>query len=120
MERLSPSEESKTHVYLGADKLKANVGMKVQRRGEDSYFAILDAGTNWYEVSADFEVILESGNTVDFKITSLTGEKVIDKRLTLEGLSERPRNTTRLKFHIEMTAVDQIMATIEDMGFGEI
>lgn len=120
LERLSPSEESKTHVYLGADKLKANVGMKVLRRGEDSYFAILDAGTNWYEVSADFEVILESGNTVDFKITSLTGEKVIDKRLTLEGLPERPRNTTRLKFHIEMTAVDQIMATIEDMGFGEI
>ena len=71
-------------------------------------------------MSADFEVILESGNTVDFKITSLTGEKVIDKRLTLEGLPERPRNTTRLKFHIEMTAVDQIMATIEDMGFGEI
>lgn len=120
LERLSPSKESKTHVYLGADKLKSNIGMKVQRRGEDSYFAILDAGTNWYEVNADFEVILESGNTVDLMITPLTGEKVIDKRLVLEGLPERPRNTTRLKFHIEMSAVDQVVATIEDMGFGEI
>lgn len=120
LERLKPGEESKTHVYLGADKLKSNIGMKVKRRGEDSYFAILDAGTNWYEVSADFEVILESGNTVDFMITPLTGEKVIDKRITLDGLPERPRNTTRLKFHIEMAAVDQVVATIEDMGFGEI
>lgn len=120
LERLMPSEAGKTHVYLGADKLKSNVGMKVLRRGEDSYFAILDAGTNWYEVTADFEVILEEGNTVDFIITPLTGEKVMDKRITLEGLPERPRNTTRLKFHIEMTAVNQVTATIEDMGFGEI
>lgn len=120
VERLCPSEEGKAHVYLGADKLKSNVGMKVLRRGEDSYFAILDAGTNWYEISADFEVILEEGNTIDLIITPLTGDNVVDKRITLEGLPERPRNTTRLKFHIEMTAVDQVMVTIEDMGFGEI
>lgn len=120
LEKLLPGEECKNHVYLGADKLKSNIGMKVRRRGEDSYFAILDAGMSWYEVSADFEVILESGNTVDLMITPLTGERVIDRELTFEGLPERPKNTTRLKFHIEMTAVDQVMATIEDMGFGEI
>lgn len=120
LERRSPSEEGKNHVYLGKDKLKANIGMKVLRRGEDSYFAILDAGTNWYEASADFEIILESGNTVDFMITPLTGENVIDKRVILEGLPERPRNTSRLKFHIEMAAVNQVTVTIEDMGFGEI
>lgn len=120
LERLAPSEEGKNHVYLGSDKLKANIGMKVLRRGEDSYFAVLDAGTNWYEASADFEVILESGNTVDFIVTSLTGENVTDKRIVLEGLPERPRGTTRLKLHVEMTAPDQVTVTIEDMGFGEI
>lgn len=120
LERVMPGKESRNYVYLGADKLKSNVGMKVLRRGEDSYFAILDAGTNWYEVTADFEVILEEGNTVDFIITPLTGEKVMDKRIVLEGLPERPESTTRLKFHIEMTAVNQVSVTIEDMGFGEI
>lgn len=120
MERLEPSEEGKKHVYLGNDKLKSNIGMKTLRRGEDSYFAILDAGTNWYEASADFDIILESGNTVDFIITPLTGEKVIDKPIQLEGLPERPKRTTRLRFHIEMSAVDQVTATIEDMGFGEL
>lgn len=120
LERICPSEEGKNYVYLGADKLKSNVGMKVCRRGEDSYFAILDAGTNWYEVTSDFEVILEEGNTVDFIITPLTGENVTYKRITLDGLPERPKNTSRLRFHIEMTSVNQVTATIEDMGFGEI
>ena len=44
LERISPSEAGKTHVFLGNDKLKANVGMKILRRGEASYFALLDAG----------------------------------------------------------------------------
>lgn len=120
LERLNPGEEGQKHVYLGKDKLKANIGMKVLRRGEDSYFAVLDAGHNWYEASADFEMILESGNTVDFVITPLTGENVTERRITLEGLPERPKRTCRLKFHVEMTAVDRVSVTIEDMGFGEI
>ena len=119
-ERLYPGEEGQMHVYLGRDKLKSNIGIKVLRRGEDSYFAILDAGHNWYEASADFEIILESGNTVDFLVTPLTGENVRDKRIVLEGLPERPERTTRLKIHVEMAAVNQIVVTIEDMGFGEI
>lgn len=120
MERIEPEQVNKKYVYLGKDKLKANIGMRVLRRGTESYFAVMDAGTNWYEVTADFEMILESGNTVDFVITPLTGENVIEKRITLEGLPERPEKTTRLKFHTEMTAVDRMTVTIEDLGFGEI
>lgn len=111
--------KEKSDVYLGADKLKSNVGMKVERRGEDSYFAILDAGQNWYEAAADFEVILRKGNSLFFHITPLTGENITDKKIELEGLPERPPCTTRLKIHVEMESVNQVTATIEDMGFGE-
>ena len=93
--------------------------MKVERRGEDSYFAILDAGQNWYEAAADFEVILRKGNSLGFHITPLTGENISDKKIELEGLPERPPGTTRLKIHVEMESVNQVTATIEDMGFGE-
>lgn len=119
IERVSPSGEGKKYVYLGADKLKSNVGMKVERRGEDSYFAILDAGQNWYEAAADFEVILRKENSLFFHITPLTGENITDKKIELEGLPERPPCTTRLKIHVEMESVNQVTATIEDMGFGE-
>ena len=80
----------------------------------------MDAGTNWYEAAADFDLILESGNTVDFVITPLTGGNVTNRILALEGLPERPKRTTRLNVHIEMTAVNQAAITIEDMGFGEL
>lgn len=119
-ERLSPGEQGKKYVYLGEDKLKSNIGMEVVRRGEDSYFAVLDAGTNWYEAAADFDLILESGNQVTFRITPLTGGTVSYRTVTLEGLPERPRSTTRLNIHIEMNAVDQAAVRILDLGFGEL
>lgn len=57
MERLTPGETGKNHVFLGKDKLKSNIGMKVLRRGEVSYQALLDAGINWYEAKNTMEFI---------------------------------------------------------------
>lgn len=119
-ERLEPGPLWKEYVYLGSDKLKSNIGMKVLRKGEDSYYAILDAGANWYEAVAEFDVILESGNELEFLITPLTGGNVTSRVLTLEGLPQRQTRTTRLNVRMEMTAVDQAAITIEDMGFGEL
>ncbi len=120
LERLNPSARWKEYVYLGVDKLKSNIGMKALRRGEDSYYAVLDAGTNWYEASAEFDIILESGNELDLIITPLTGGNVTTRTLILEGLPERQKRTTRLNVRMEMTAVDKATVTIEDMGFGEL
>lgn len=120
IERINPSKEWKEYAYLGVDKLKSNIGIKALRCGEESYYAVLDAGTNWYEATAEFDIILEDGNTVDFVITPLTGGKVTNRTVTLEGLPERQKRTTRLNVHIEMTAVNQAAITIEDMGFGEL
>lgn len=120
LQRVQPVEEWKEHVYLGEDKLKANIGMQVLRRGEEAYYAILDAGANWYETISDFDIILEEEDTVTFVITPLTGGRVEQRKVQLPGLPERPRATTRLNIHIEMTAVDQATVTIEDRGFGEL
>lgn len=119
MERLYPGSEWKEYVYLGADKLKSNIGIKALRRGEDSYYAVLDAGNNWYEAHSDFDIIIDSGNTLDFVVTPLTGGNVTTRTITLEGLPERPGCTTRLNVHVEMDAVNQVAITVEDMGFGE-
>lgn len=120
MEKQYPGELSSDYVYLGEDKLKSNIGMKALRHGEDSYLAILDAGVNWYEAKTDFDLILESGNSIPFVITPLTGEKIQEKSILLDGLPERPRGTTRLRIHAEMTAVDNLSLEIVDMGFGEL
>jgi len=119
-DRLHPSEVSKEHVYLGEEKVKSNIGMRALRGGADSYFAILDAGVNWFEASTDFEIILDEGDEVPFVITSLIGGRVSEKIIKLDGLPVRPKGTTLLHIHIEMSRVDVLEIEIEDLGFGQI
>ena len=51
------SKAGKEHVFLGGDKLKYNIGMEVLRQGQESYYALLDAGENWYESEYNLSLI---------------------------------------------------------------
>lgn len=108
------------YVFLGSEKLKANVGMRVLRQGEETYLALLDAGYNWFEVQKDCEVILESGNSFELLITPLTGGSPKRVEMVLEGLPQRERGTTRLHVDVRPVAETRIRVRAEDLGFGEI
>lgn len=119
-EKLEATRLSQEYVFLGEDKLKANVGMKVLRRGIDSYFALLDAGQNWFDAVKDCEFILETGNEFELLITPLNGKeaKLID--ISLEGLPGRPDKTTRIFMKIYLKNVSTVALEMEDRGFGDI
>lgn len=120
MEKQQASELGRSHVFLGSEKLKANIGMKVVRRGEDSYFAVLDAGTNWFEATGELEFYLESGNSFYVTVTPLDGEAVQNVEICLEGLEKRPAGTTRLRLLADMISENKVQIRVEDLGFGEI
>lgn len=40
--------------------------------------------------------------------------------MTLEGIPERPKRTTRLRIAMEMTSENQVNIRVKDMGFGEL
>ena len=105
---------------LAIDKLKANVGMRVMRRGEASYCALLDAGTNWYEANHTVEFLLEADNTFTLIITPLNGKEIKYAQVTLEGLPNRPNAASRLHMEMDMPSETCIRLTVEDLGFGEI
>lgn len=119
-EKLSPSEAGSTHVFLGDDKLKANIGMQVSRQGEDSYYALLDAGTSWFEAQRSVEFLLQTDNRFSLIITPLNGRDVKFAEVTLEGLPIREGAASRLYMEIRMTSEGCIELTVEDLGFGEI
>lgn len=119
-ERLSASELGKNYVFLGEDKLKANIGMKLKRRGEDSYYALLDAGTSWYEARGSVDFLLEEGNSFSLLITPLNGRDIKLAEVTLEGLPARSGAFSRLHMELQMTAVQCVRLSVEDMGFGEL
>lgn len=119
-EKLCESEMGKAHVFLGEDKLKANLGMNVLRRGVDSYFALLDAGQNWYDARKECEFLLETGDSFEMRVTPLNGRDISIVQIMLDDLPSRPDKTTRIHMTIYMKDVSTVVVHMEDMGFGDL
>ena len=117
LERLHASEEGKAHVFLGNDKLKTNVGMKILRRGEESYVALLDAGINWFEAEKTLEFYLQDGKSVELILTSLIGGGSKTATITLEELKG---DVSLLNMHLYLSEESRLVVEIEDLGFGEL
>mgnify|MGYP000534373073 CR=1 FL=1 len=88
--------------------------MKVQRRGEDSYYALLDAGVSWFEAFCSVEFLLDSDNVFSLIITPLNGRDIKQAEVTLDGLPDRDGAPSRLYMEIKMPDKDCIR--IEALG----
>ncbi len=115
MERLNPSEVGKAHVFLGEDKLKSNIGMNILSQGQESYFALLDAGVNWYEAEQRFEFYMRGGNELELQIVSLIGRESRKVQIVLEDMLP---GMSRMRAHLFLTGEKELVAEIEDLGFG--
>lgn len=119
MEKIEQSVPGKKHVFLGRDKVKANVGMRVIRDGEEVYMALLDAGKNWYETKRECELILDHEDVLNFIVTPLTGNNVKTVSMYLTGIPIRQKRSTRIRLELKMTSERRLLVTCYDMGFGE-
>ncbi|MDE7015195.1 MAG: hypothetical protein K2P19_11075 [Kineothrix sp.] len=118
-EKLGLDSTGGEYVFLGLDKLKANIGMHVLRQGKESYFAMMDAGANWFETKREFDIILEDGDGISLLFTPLDGKAPREVNMIMEGLKVRPGWTTRLRVAAEMVSEQQLRVMVKDMGFGE-
>lgn len=126
-ERLSASEAGKGHVFLGKDKLKANVGMGILRQGEESYYALLDAGVNWYEAEQTVEIYMQGGNELALTITPLIrrrsqgseGGSANCGRTVVVALDGLPQGPARIRLRLFMESEDCLSVEAEDLGFGQ-
>ncbi|MCM1112457.1 MAG: DUF5716 family protein [Muribaculum sp.] len=114
-ERLSPSEVGKSHIFLGEDKLKSNIGMNILNRGQEVYYALLDAGVNWYEAKHRFEFYIRGGSELELQIISLIGGERRTERITLEDLLP---GMSRMRAKLFLEGEKSLVVEIEDLGFG--
>ena len=119
-EKLEPSEEGSNHVFLGKDKLKSNIGMNVLRQGKESYYALLDAGENWYEVTKKCEFLLAGEKEIAFVITPLTGKNIETKVIQLDGANKVGVPYTRYCLEMAMSTPETVHVKVTDLGFGEL
>lgn len=115
LERLSASPVGRSHVFLGNDKLKANVGMRILRRGEESYYALLDAGVNWFEARQTMECYIQDGNELEFIITPLIGQNSRSEKMVLTELQD---GLNRLRLTLYLKAENCLVAEVTDLGLG--
>ena len=124
------SKAGKEHVFLGGDKLKYNIGMEVLRQGQASYYALLDAGENWYESEYGCEFYVRKTAPVSLVITPLIDGNVARVPLTLGELPQEQEFSqedglgycefSRIGMKIYMEGEKQLCVELEDLGFGEI
>ncbi len=121
LEKIEPSQAGNEHIFLGPDKLKSNIGMNVMRRGKESYYALLDAGENWYEVHKECEFILPGEeNHVSFLITPLTGRQAVIREIRLDEAPVRGNAFSRYALEVKMSSPECVELTVTDLGFGEL
>ena len=93
--------------------------MHVLRRGKESYYALLDAGENWYELHKTCEILLGEDKTISFVITPLTGKKPQTKELTLSGAKSTGAPFTRYALEVSMASADTVQVAVTDLGLGD-
>lgn len=120
LEKLEPGEAGSKHVFLGRDKLKSNIGMNVLRQGRESYYALLDAGENWYEAAKECEFLLEGERELAFVITPLTGKDIEKRVIPLPGGGNGEGPFTRYRMEMTMSAPETVQIKVTDLGFGEL
>ncbi len=116
MERIRRSAAGKKYVFLGEDKLKVNIGMYLDKRDGKGYFALIDAGVNWYEAQKEAELYLQKGNRLELTLTPLDGRKGKTAEITLDGL---PVGPARILLSLKMLSKGELEITAKDLGFGE-
>lgn len=118
-ELLEPGELASKYVFLGKDKVKANVGMRVYKEGEEVYMALLDAGKNWYDTHRELDFILDRQDSITLTITPLNGKNAHNAQIYLTGLPARPPRATRIHLELKMLSERRLHIHVTDMGFGE-
>ena len=115
-----PNERIKNHVYLGPDKLKANLGMQAIRGRKEVYYALLDAGVNWYDINKTIQFYAPVDGNFDLIVTPLDGKNTEIRNIIMDDLPDRPDGTTLLEMTLTMASPERFRMTIVDKGFGDL
>ncbi|MCQ2549140.1 MAG: DUF5716 family protein [Lachnospiraceae bacterium] len=119
LQDLSDTDKQRTTVFLGEDKVLANVGVEVSAKGEPSYLSLIEGGQSWYHCSGSFHLILWESNRLVIKITPLDGKDVREVAMVLRGLPAEENRGCRIHLQVKMKNRREMTITVEDLGFGD-
>ena len=110
--------QPKKYIFLGKDKLKSNVSLQLVRGREEIRETLVDAGVNWYDVKAGLQLYLGEERELRLLLTPISGKNEYYRVVRLGSFPEREKHTTRVMVDITMSAPDELLVRVEDLGFG--
>ena len=118
-DKAQPCDLNRDYVFLGPDKLKFNLGLKMYVAGEEEYIAVADAGENWYDSGVTYDFVLGNSKSVPLIMTPLDGKGAETIEVELSGLPDRPAKASRLRLTVSFESERRMKIEVEDLGFGE-
>lgn len=119
-ERANPSGYDKNLSYFGMDRLKCNIGIKAFHAGKEIQIPLVEAGTHWYEVHSEAEVILHESDTLEITVEYLNSRQTAVADFVLKGLPVTPNRMARILLDVKMVSESGVVLHATDLGFGEI
>ncbi len=119
LQKYNPGPLASKYIFLGKDKMKANIGMYGGDKEHEEYYPVLDAGVNWFDAGKEWELLLQDTDELHFLITPLNKGKKQDIIMKLEGLPARKDGFSRVRVGLVFESGAKCAIRVKDMGFGD-
>ncbi len=113
-------ETSYPYIFICEGRLKAEVSLKITKRGREGQLVVASYGDNWYESKSSMDFIVDGPGEVEFTVTPLDTKKKKLVRIPLSDFPKRPPRTTRIEMNMGFTDEETMVMVIKDKGFGEL
>jgi hypothetical protein len=118
MEKITPGETAQNYLYLGKEKLQADVSVLRAEQGKLHKETVLAGGVNWFEAKAEFTFLPGEDYHLPIVIMPLNGapERVVP--IVLPKLKNRDMKSLKFVCRLSMKSENELAVEIEDLGFG--
>ena len=104
--------------------LQSDLGLMITKGQKESFFPLVERNSFWWQkhTARSFIINTDTAGTQELEIfkRNYLGELTLLGKLPLTGLPPRPKGATRINIKMEFQSPDEMIAIIEDKGFGEL
>ncbi|MCR5626997.1 MAG: hypothetical protein K6F99_06735 [Lachnospiraceae bacterium] len=111
---------SQKFFFLGQDKLRCNIGIRMMSGGLEVIKDIVDAGINWYDLHYEEDVMLGKDKDICLVLNSITGGDERNCIIRLDDIPDRQVRSCRLHLVFSMKSPGVLNVRIIDRGLGEL
>ena len=106
------------YLFLGTGIVRENLGMQMRIRGKETYYPLVNAGINWYEVHHECEIIPDDEKDLVLYSKPMSGGYEVAHILHMDHFPRRPNRMSRLRLSVYFISPECAVVEAEDLGFG--